>query len=169
MMSHILKTIRKYTKKVHKDLAVIPTAKAPGIPSKKLAQTAYTGRGQDTVGPAAYNPKADLTLKNFGETDFAVSKTQRKPFDPSEALKAMPGPGTHDFVMIDKKTHNQTGQDCNFTSKVPNTAHTGPKVYHDNYRFKPNNPGPGEYKITQTIEEATNQHKRANSEGAYIG
>ena len=71
--------------------------------------------------------------------------------------------------MIDKKTHNQTGQDCNFTSKVPNTSNTGPKVYHNNYRFKPNNPGPGEYKITQTMEEATNQHKRANSEGAYIG
>jgi hypothetical protein len=35
--SNIDKTIQKYTKKMHSDLAVIPTAKAPGIPNKKLA------------------------------------------------------------------------------------------------------------------------------------
>ena len=63
----------------------MPTPKAPGIPSKKLAQTAYTGRGHDTVGPAAYNPKSALVEKHFGETDFTASKTTRKTFDPSEA------------------------------------------------------------------------------------
>lgn len=31
------KTLIKYQKKAHKNLAVIPTGKSPGIPSKKLA------------------------------------------------------------------------------------------------------------------------------------
>ena len=51
------KTIKKYESKQHKDLAVIPTAKAPSIPTKKLAATAYTHKGFDKVGPAGYNPK----------------------------------------------------------------------------------------------------------------
>ena len=51
------KTLTKYRTKIHNPLAVIPINKAPGIPSKKLAQTAYTGCGFDQVGPAAYNPK----------------------------------------------------------------------------------------------------------------
>ena len=38
-------------------MAVIPTAKAPSIPTKKLAATAYTNKGFDKVGPAGYNPK----------------------------------------------------------------------------------------------------------------
>ena len=82
---YLEKTIRKYNKKIHKDQVTVPTPKAPGIPSKKLAQTAYTGRGHDTVGPAAYNPKSALVEKHFGETDFTASKTTRKTFDPSEA------------------------------------------------------------------------------------
>lgn len=30
-----------------------------GIPGRKIAQNAYTGLGQDTVGPALYNPNHD--------------------------------------------------------------------------------------------------------------
>ena len=37
-------------------MAVIPNAKAPSIPTKKLAATAYTHKGFDKVGPAGYNP-----------------------------------------------------------------------------------------------------------------
>jgi len=63
------KTLLKYKKQEHADLAVIPNAHAPSIPTKKLAATAYTGRslphnvcpiywnGGNQVGPAAYNPK----------------------------------------------------------------------------------------------------------------
>lgn len=53
------KTLLKYKKKQHKDLAVIPQAIANSIPAKKLAATAYTAKtgSFDFVGPAAYNPK----------------------------------------------------------------------------------------------------------------
>jgi hypothetical protein len=63
-LKYLDKTLLKYKNHEHKDLAVIPSAKAPSIPSKKLAQTAYTGLGQDVVGPAAYDPqqKAIKTL-----------------------------------------------------------------------------------------------------------
>ena len=51
------KKLLKYKNKQHKDLAVIPQPIANSIPSRKLAATAYTARGFDFVGPAAYNPK----------------------------------------------------------------------------------------------------------------
>lgn len=53
------KTLLKYKKKMHKDLAVIPLPIANSIPAKKLAATAYTAKtgSFDFVGPAAYNPK----------------------------------------------------------------------------------------------------------------
>ena len=54
------KTLLKYKTNQHKDLAVIPHGKAPSIPVKKLASTAYTARGFDFVGPAGYNPKVPM-------------------------------------------------------------------------------------------------------------
>ena len=50
------KTLLKYKQFQHKPQTVIPTARPPAIPGKKLAQTAYSGNGTDVVGPAAYNP-----------------------------------------------------------------------------------------------------------------
>ena len=56
-LKYLDKTIQKYRSKEHKDLAVVPHGKAPSIPTKKLAATAYTHKGFDKVGPAGYNPK----------------------------------------------------------------------------------------------------------------
>lgn len=57
------KTLLKYKQKQHKDLAVIPQPIANSIPARKLAATAYTAKGFDFVGPAAYNPKQPAIRK----------------------------------------------------------------------------------------------------------
>lgn len=51
------KTRQNYNAEKHGDLVVKPQSRAPSIPSKKIPAQAYSGLGQDTVGPAAYNPK----------------------------------------------------------------------------------------------------------------
>jgi len=82
---NIEKTLLKYKAHEHKPLAVIPSSKAPGIPSKKLAQTAYTGFGMDQVGPAAYNPKVTETKFKSTETNFTISGVKRETFEVSPA------------------------------------------------------------------------------------
>ena len=66
----LLETLIKYKSAEHADLAVIPTAKAPSIPTKKLAPTAYTARGFDFVGPAGYNPKHNYVKNTNPIHDF---------------------------------------------------------------------------------------------------
>lgn len=56
-LKSIDKTLLKYKSQEHKAHAVIPNTVAPSIPARKLAATAYTGRGFDQVGPAAYTPQ----------------------------------------------------------------------------------------------------------------
>jgi hypothetical protein len=68
------RTLQKYKNKEHKNLAVIPNTVAASIPARKLAQTAYTGRGRDTVGPAAYNPKQPAIRKQHPQYEFHQSK-----------------------------------------------------------------------------------------------
>ncbi len=80
-VTYLDKTINKYNAHQHKDLAVIPNAKAPSIPTKKLAQTAYTGNGFDQVGPAAYNPKQPTIRQRNPEFDFTASKINRQLFE----------------------------------------------------------------------------------------
>jgi len=70
-----------YGSKVHGDLTVIPKAVPNGIPNKKLAPQSYSGNGQDTVGPALYNPKVDITREASREPNFVASKTKRTLFD----------------------------------------------------------------------------------------
>ena len=53
------KTRQNYNSEKHGDLVVKPQSRAPSIPSKKIPAQAYSGLGQDTVGPAAYNPKSE--------------------------------------------------------------------------------------------------------------
>ena len=55
-LKYLDKTLLKYKSAEHKEHAVIPGTAAPSIPARKLAPTAYTGRGFDQVGPAAYSP-----------------------------------------------------------------------------------------------------------------
>ena len=50
-LKSIDKTYLKYKSQEHKDHAVIPNTVAPSIPARKLAATAYTGRGFDPHTP----------------------------------------------------------------------------------------------------------------------
>lgn len=61
------------------------------------------------MGPAVYNPKYQMIKSKTSEYDFAANKIQRKPFDPTEAKKAHPGPGNYDFDLVDQKNFNSTG------------------------------------------------------------
>jgi hypothetical protein len=88
---------------------VIPQSKAPGIPAKKLASTAYTGTKQDTVGPAAYNPKYETSKPKSSEVNFESVKIKRKTFEPTVDQKVNPGPGNYDYEVQDAKNFNSNG------------------------------------------------------------
>jgi hypothetical protein len=98
------KTRQAYDDNKHGDLVVKPQSRAPSIPSKKVPQTAYSGLGQDTVGPAAYNPKSEQVRTRMMKTDFVSSKIQRKVFEPNRMRennmpsKENPGPGHYEEV-----------------------------------------------------------------------
>mmetsp|Transcript_9990 Transcript_9990/g.15113 ORF Transcript_9990/g.15113 Transcript_9990/m.15113 type:complete len:199 (+) Transcript_9990:258-854(+) len=152
-LKYLDKTLLKYKSKEHKDLRVIPQSQAPSIPTKKLAQTSYTGRGQDTVGPAAYNPKIPTVKQNAPEFDFATSKIDRKIFEQHNMAHnnmcwaKNPGPGVYDFEKPAAKQFNATGESHTFQSKVPNCKDS---------KVKNIAPGPGNYKTVKSIEkEAT--------------
>jgi hypothetical protein len=81
-----------------------------------MPSQAYTGLGQDTVGPAGYNPKADQVKQRSANPDFMSSKIQRKLFEPHKMkgnnlpAKENPGPGQYDFQDPgDKKNFNAQG------------------------------------------------------------
>ena len=46
-LKSIDKTYLKYKAREHRDHAVVPNTVAPSIPARKMAATAYTGRGFD--------------------------------------------------------------------------------------------------------------------------
>lgn len=73
-LKSIDKTLLKYKSAEHGDHAVIPNYIAPSIPARKMAATAYTGRGFDQVGPAAYNPNADTNHTLHPQYQFHLSK-----------------------------------------------------------------------------------------------
>jgi hypothetical protein len=91
-----------YGAKKHAPIAVVPKPVPAGIPGKKIALNAYTGLGQDTVGPALYNPNQDAHKYEAAINDFASSKDQRKLFEPVNRQenvlceRANPGPGKYD-------------------------------------------------------------------------
>ena len=91
-----------YGSKTHNDLVVIPKPVPAGIPGRKIAPTAYTGLGQDTVGPALYNPKQDAHKTVAPENNFYASKGKRSLFDPVNRAenefppREIPGPGKYD-------------------------------------------------------------------------
>jgi hypothetical protein len=148
--TYLDQTRDKYGAQQHKDLAVIPTAKAPSIPSKKLAQTAYTGTGFDQVGPAAYNPKVPVLHPRFPEHNFTTSKVKRQLFEQTNMAHnnmcwaQNPGPGVYDFEKAGQKQFNSTGQNKVFQSKVPNCKDKKEGTLA---------PGPGAYKTVVSIEK----------------
>ena len=73
---------RVYGSRVHSDILVVPKPVPVGIPARKIAANAYSGLGQDTVGPALYNPNQDAQRAAARDSDFATSKTKRKIFEP---------------------------------------------------------------------------------------
>ena len=102
-MGQLEKIRQSYNSNQHTDLVIKPQARAPSIPARKLPAQAYTGLGQDTVGPAGYNPKADPVKQRGKNTDFMSSKITRKLFEPNRTkennlpAKENPGPGQYDF------------------------------------------------------------------------
>ena len=116
-------------------MKVIPNAKAPSIPSKKIAQTAYSGIGMDQVGPAAYNPKVPSVKTKYPEVNFTSSKVKSEPCEPAKP-PANPGPGIYDFDKQGQKKFNSTGQFSIFQSKVPNCK---------DMKNRNEVPGPGAY------------------------
>ena len=101
-------------------MAVIPTGKAPSIPTKKLAATAYTHKGFDKVGPAGYNPKVPTVKPQAPIHDFTKSKIQRKLFEYHEQAHnnqtwdKNPGPGVYDYTKLGQKQFNSTGENTTF-------------------------------------------------------
>ena len=77
----------KYNTMRHKNFSVQPVGIPPSIPSKKSNQNAYTGNGQDTVGPAVYNPNMGSIKGRAPIGDFIASKQQRKLFEHSIAYE----------------------------------------------------------------------------------
>lgn len=77
---YLQNTIKRYNKHVHKKQSLIPAQNPPSIPTKKVPTSGYTGRNQDTVGPAVYNPKFDVTKLKSAQTDFGLDKQKREAF-----------------------------------------------------------------------------------------
>jgi hypothetical protein len=133
-----------YGSKTHNDLVVIPKPVPAGIPGRKIAPTAYTGLGQDTVGPALYNPKQDAHKTVAPENNFYASKGKRSLFDPVNRAenefppREIPGPGKYDpLEPANNKQFNSTGNNSIFISKVPNCKEQ--KIKNSSM------PGPGFY------------------------
>ena len=89
----------------------------------------YTGRGDDTVGPALYNPNPELSKKRAPIGDFQTSKETRKVFEPTIHIENKscpprdnPGPGAYDSksTVANKKTFNHQEKQSIFMSSVPN-------------------------------------------------
>ena len=59
----------------------------------------YSGLGQDTVGPALYDPKEELVKHKSKKADFNTTKIARKVFEPNITKennlpsRDNPGPG----------------------------------------------------------------------------
>ena len=93
----------KYLSNKHKDQVNKLRPKPASIPSKKVNVNMYTGRGQDTVGPALYNPNMHAAKRRAPIGDFQTSKDQRKVFEPTIDIenkqfppRENPGPGSYD-------------------------------------------------------------------------
>ena len=119
--------------------------RAASIPSKKVNQNMYTGRGFDTVGPALYNPSHDNSKKRAPIGDFITSKDKRRVFEPTIEIenkqyppRENPGPGTYDDLEKSKqpKVFNPQVNTTIFASKVPNCKDA---------KIKNDKPGPGHY------------------------
>jgi phosphoserine aminotransferase len=75
-----------YNSYKHSDLIIKPVGRAPSIPARKVAQNAYSGLGNDTVGPAGYNPKEDKIRSKQRIADFTSNKISRKVFEPTSFI-----------------------------------------------------------------------------------
>jgi hypothetical protein len=143
---------QNYDKHQHSDLIIKPQSRAPSIPAKKIPQNAYSGLGQDTVGPACYNPRENMVKQKISKADFVSSRITRKVFEPNKTRennlpsKENPGPGHYDAAIIvgDKKNFNAQGHSAVFLSKVPNCK--------DIKNKSKDVPGPGAYERQSTAD-----------------
>ena len=72
----------------------------------------YSGLGQDTPGPAGYDPRDMFVKANGVRADFTTSKIKRQVFEPNRTrenslpAKENPGPGEYEFQMRKMKEFN---------------------------------------------------------------
>ena len=135
----------KYLTNKHREQVNKLQPRAASIPSKKVNQNMYTGRGFDTVGPALYNPNLDNSKRRAPIGDFQSSKQTRKVFEPTIDIenklyppRENPGPGQYDGTEEAKKpkSFNSMVNTSIFISKVPNCKDA---------KIKDEKPGPGHY------------------------
>lgn len=109
----------KYNANHHKELGV-PKPVPPSIPAKKISSQSYSAVGNDTVGPALYDPKVNITRRQAPVVNIALSKSKRNTFDNLNA-RNMPDPAQYDSTgKVPAKQFNAAGNTGNFLSKVPN-------------------------------------------------
>jgi hypothetical protein len=114
-LKYLDKTLLKYKSAEHNNHAVIPNYIAPSIPARKMAATAYTGRGFDMVGPAAYHPNADTNHTLHPQYQFHMSKINRKLWQQTNMAENdkpwanNPGPGVYDWDKLGQQTFNASG------------------------------------------------------------
>ena len=151
----------------HKEFVVECTAVPPSIPSellftildRKVPNNSFTGKGLDRPGPTDYEPKNKQLKLRSPETNFSISKTERKLFEPNKTYenelpqREIPGPGTYNGDKLKKFNFNSTGQHSNFLSKSPNCQ----QLKSDPHAF----PGPGNYEHNK---ESTPNPKVAEAE-----
>lgn len=165
-LKNLDKTLLKYKSAEHKDHTVIPNTVAPSIPARKLAATAYTGRGYDQVGPAAYTPQEHKVHVQAPQYQFNLSKVNRRLFEQTnfrhndKPWASNPGPGVYDCDKLGQKNFNSSGENRVFQSKVPNCKDVTLKAPY---------PGPGTYKTTFSIENTAQEHQKQNTDGQFIG
>lgn len=103
------RTRDKLNQTKHKDFVLECAAVPPSIPSKlsfllldrKVPNNSFTGKGLDRPGPTDYEPKDKSMKLRSPETNFSISKTERKLFEPNKTRennlppREIPGPGTY--------------------------------------------------------------------------
>ncbi len=93
-----------YGAKSHSDLVVVPKPVPAPIPARKVAPDAYSGIGQDKVGPALYNPNIGAQKVIAREHNFVASRSKRTVFEQENKIentlpnKNNPGPGKYDAI-----------------------------------------------------------------------
>ncbi|TMW56799.1 hypothetical protein Poli38472_006809 [Pythium oligandrum] len=93
----------------------------------------YTGIGQDTVGPAAYNSHAEIWNDRKNVAPSLKSTVKREVWEADTPRRAVPGPGQYESS-VQRRSHAKARQSAVFASKVPILPDPKPVTHHDDER-----------------------------------